>query len=122
LRVAGSAFTAAPFSGDGVIVHVLFQIDASAADGETPLTLSNLRGRHSGCKNGSGKVVVSTFVPGDVNGDGLVSAGDAQLAFEFAIGKKQPTDAQIKAGDMDGTARSRRATRRRYFSCPSGNR
>lgn len=102
LRVAGSAFTAAPFSGDGVIVHVIFQIDASATDGETPLMLSNLRDDIQGAKTIHGKVIVSTFYPGDVNGDGMVSAGDAQLAFEFAIGKKQPTDAQIKAGDVDG--------------------
>ena len=102
LRVAASAFTAQPFSGNGVIVNLQFKLDANATDGETTLTLSNLKDDILGAKTVPGKVVISSFLLGDVNGDGSITTGDAQLAFDFAIGKKKPTETQIKAGDIDG--------------------
>ena len=40
-------------------------------------------------------------VPGDINGDGKVGIPDATLALQMAVGKLQPTPAQLAAGDIN---------------------
>ena len=48
------------------------------------------------------------FLPGDVSGDGAVTAYDAALALQFVVGLATPTDMERRAADMsgDGNVRS----------------
>jgi len=44
-------------------------------------------------------------VPGDITGDGKVGIPDATLALQIAVGKLQPTEAQLAAGDINKNGR-----------------
>jgi hypothetical protein len=46
--------------------------------------------------------VANTYFPGDVNGDGQLSQQDFVLAMKLAVGQRQPTEAEIAAGDLNG--------------------
>lgn len=105
LRIAAAAFNAQPFSGDGILLNIQFSVHSDATDGETTIYLTNLEDDLKASQTMAGTITISTFVLGDANDDGIVTAGDAQLAFEFAIGRKTPTDKQIKAADIDKNGR-----------------
>lgn len=51
--------------------------------------------------DGQGQVVELTYLLGDVNEDKSVTARDATLALQFAVGYIQLTDSQKKAGDVN---------------------
>ena len=51
--------------------------------------------------DGQGQVVELTYLLGDVNEDRSVTARDATLALQFAVGYIQLTDSQKKAGDVN---------------------
>ena len=44
----------------------------------------------------------ASFILGDVDGNGVVSAADAALALQMASGRKTPNQQEINAGDING--------------------
>jgi len=46
--------------------------------------------------------VANAYFPGDVDGDGILSQSDYDLAMELAVGQRPATPEEIAAGDMNG--------------------
>lgn len=67
--------------------------DAATPGGFTSIESSSI--------DGQGQVVELTYLLGDVNEDKSVTARDATLALQFAVGYIQLTDSQKKAGDVN---------------------
>lgn len=67
--------------------------DAATPGGFTSITAAG--------QQESGTVVEPTYLLGDVNEDRSVTARDATLALQFAVGYIQLTDSQKKAGDVN---------------------
>jgi len=74
---------------EGLTATVIY--DEDDLDNAVPLILQN------------GILTVnSTFVRGDLNGDGVVNSADAALALDFASGVRTPTEQQQGACDVNG--------------------
>ncbi len=102
IRIAAAAFGAQPISDNrGTLFFAEFEIlnnsnnttaEIRATDPKDGLVLADFI---------DGSISILAFIAGDANLDGSVTAGDAQLTFEFAIGRKTPTDQQRQAADYD---------------------
>lgn len=86
-------------SGDGILINLIFKINASATNGKTSdLTISNIVG-------GGGLTALPVKVQvggtrGDLNGDGSINILDVKLLFD-AVMKKQLTDVMLSTCDFN---------------------
>ena len=92
---------------NGVLLRLRFRAKEEAPTGETAIALADLFATNYaeellGIGSVPGTVAILPHTPGDVNGDGLVSAADAALVLRYDAGWTELSDAQLKAADMDG--------------------
>ncbi|MCX6355657.1 MAG: cohesin domain-containing protein, partial [Candidatus Aureabacteria bacterium] len=98
-----------PLVGEGHLFDVRFMVLGSVTPGQTSTnTLTRVKMLDSGGKpllvdhsQVATFTVASSYILGDVNGDGEVSAGDAALAMQISVGNVSPTALQMDAGDIN---------------------
>jgi hypothetical protein len=96
--------------GEGHILDVLFTVASGASPGSTaPFTFANVvmfdyEARELDVDHSDTAMftVSSTYILGDLNGDGVVDLPDAILAQQIADGVLVPTAMQLYAGDING--------------------
>ena len=88
IRISGIAVIATPVKGDGVLVNVPFTVQSSLNASESQITFENLKMVCLEQTPVPVKLKIIKGKKGDVNGDGDITASDAQLTFEFAISRK----------------------------------
>ena len=102
LRLSGAAFNGEPVNGDGTLAYIPMRVSEALDSDSFTINFENLK---DGVENATPSPItfnVMQCVAGDVNGDGDISAADAQMAFEIALGLINATDAQRCAGEVNG--------------------
>jgi hypothetical protein len=95
--------------GDDVLFYATFEISESAGTGDYTITLNKASDRdfsnhtetNVSVTLSKGKVTVTDYARGDVDGDGYITSNDLQLAVQAFFGKSLSDDA-IAAIDADG--------------------
>ncbi|MDD4872626.1 MAG: cohesin domain-containing protein [Kiritimatiellae bacterium] len=97
--------------GEGRLFDVVFAVTNTAVSGTkctnefVSVSLKDCNGSPLAVDSSDKAVftVQSTFILGDINGDGVVTvSGDFTLAMRMANGQLIPTEDQLRAGDIDG--------------------
>lgn len=108
IRITGQAGsgTCLPSSSDSDLVVVKAVVRCVGYAGETLIPI-----KIEGCSNGIATLCPREFETdflykpcprlGDVNGDGIVTPGDTQTAFEIFLGKRIPTASQLTTADAN---------------------
>jgi len=110
INVTGTSGSLVPAMSSGSLVTLLLQVKCLGFDVDTPstLTVENYTGDLESGFTPEPAGVDFTYKPcprlGDVNGDGSVTPGDAQEAFEIFLGLLNPTSCQEMASDADCSA------------------
>ena len=102
IRISGIAVIASSVKGDGVLINVPFNVQSPLNVSESQITFENLKDGLLGAIPTPVKLKIVKGKKGDVNGDGEITAADAQRTFEFAISRKTPTEDQKWAADVNG--------------------
>ena len=101
LRISGIAVSSEPIAGSGTLLSLGFTAKENAPSSiSSALTLQNLKDGVAGASTVPIKIVSGT--KGDVNGDGEITAADAQLAFRIALGRVTATGSQSWAAEVTG--------------------
>ncbi len=101
-RLVFTLFRARPFSGNGVFLNLIGTTVVSA--GQTSVGISNAvlnEGSPSVSASG-GTVTIGGFLCGDVSRNGTITALDASLVAEHAIGLRRLTGDSLRAADVSG--------------------
>ena len=97
-------------NGKGNLFDVNFKVEPTALPGSkgtnviVSATLQNAGG-HALVVNCASKAVMGVaagYFPGDVNGDGVLTEADVELALSLSVGQRTPTASEIAAGDLNG--------------------
>jgi hypothetical protein len=107
VRIQGTGGTVIPVSSGGILVTLLMKVKCLSLTSETPknLRIENYTGDMSDAFTPEPCTSIFTFKPcpvlGDINGDGGVTPGDAQDAFEIFLGILLPDMCQQAVSDAD---------------------
>jgi len=74
----------------GNIVKLYFNVKATATSGDHPIELSNIDISSTGSVRGTISAINGTFtitggIPGDLNGDGVITSADAVITLQMAV-------------------------------------
>jgi len=106
VRAAGYAFPGTiPAGSNGVLTTIEFQVTCTGCIGgeQCQVFFSHLQDDLAGwaLQNATFTNTCNCVKNGDVTGDGIISAGDAQLAFHIVVGVFTPTFHQNCAADCN---------------------
>lgn len=119
IRVGEAAFSANPASGSGNLIVLTFKIASNAKlENKTKIVVDNLQ---DGVKNAAKLPIQLTLgMKGDVDGNGKITARDAQDAFKISVGRIAPTAYQKWAAEVTGDQRITAADAQKIFEASIG--
>jgi hypothetical protein len=102
LLLGAAAFGGQEAGGDGTLAILTFNVSNDAKSGIlTEIMLENLEDGVANATPLPITVSIQTGMSGDVDGNGRLTAGDAQMAFEIFMRRITPTDRQQRAADVN---------------------
>ena len=120
IRISGISITAATIKGKGTLISVLFKAKSDISPDSSQISISNLKDGLSGANVLLIQLTILKGIKGDATGDGQITASDAQLTFEFVLGRKTPTDLQKWTADVTGDGDISAADAQKIFNIVLG--
>ena len=119
IRVTAAALSSDAAAGDGTLIFLEFSFNTdSGLGGKTTLKFSNLM---DGVKDAISKAVTIILgMKGDVDGNGRITANDAQLAFLISALRMEPTPYQEWAAEVTGDGLITAGDAQRIFEASLG--